>query len=77
MNATDLMNEYNRILKIEQKGEKYLDDRSVPDEEKEKHIPRFIEVLAVLGDILYKLYNLGVCYTDKQILNGFEIGGEK
>lgn len=59
--------EYNALLKRYNKAVEYFDRKDIPDSEKEKFIPSFLEILKGLN---YYLSKIGV-YTKKEILEGF------
>jgi len=79
--TTEAINEikraYNRLLKREQEAGRYLDDISIPIQEREKRIPVYkIEILDPLEAYLKILKDWAVDVTDDEILNGFKGGVE-
>lgn len=47
----DLKIEYNKLLASEKKGEAYLNDDSIPGEERDKHIQRFRDIAKGLSKV--------------------------
>lgn len=60
---------YNKELDRFYKAEEYFDRKEIPQEEREKFIPNFKQILNDLNYYLCKIQK----YTDDEILKGFEI----
>jgi hypothetical protein len=67
-----LKKKYNETLTRFRKAGEYMDDKSIPLNEREKHLPAFRKLLKECGDLTNKLKAAGVTYTREQILNGFD-----
>jgi len=67
---------YNRLLKRHNEGFLYLEDETLPIEEREQKIPAFREIISKMSDTLKKLKANGITATEDEILNGFKIERE-
>lgn len=65
--------EYNQYLLREVKAEIYLDDEAIPIAEREKHIPAYQAIVKRLNEILHEFSQVGVHFTDREVLGGFAI----
>jgi len=62
---------YNKLLERCRKGEKFLDDKNIPLQERELRIPAFMGIMDKMNGILINLEEQGVKATEKQILEGW------
>ena len=65
--------EYNNILLRYYKAAVWMDNQSIPVKTREKYLPQFYTRLVELNQAFKKIKELGVEYTDKDLLNGFKI----
>jgi hypothetical protein len=72
--VNDSQLDYNKLLERCRKGEKYLNDSSIPLQERETRIPDFKNIVDKLNGILFDMENQGIMVTERQILEGF--GGD-
>ena len=68
MSIAEAKKEYNLQLDRYYKAEKYFENDKISQEEKEKYLPHFQEVLKNLNNLLDKI----VIYKECEILNGFK-----
>ena len=67
MTIAEAKNEYNKLLDRFNKANEYFDREDITQEEKERFLPSFQEVLKGLNYLLGKIE----IYTKQQILEGF------
>lgn len=70
MITTEAKREYNKLLDRYKNACEYFDRVDIPQEEKEKYLQHFKEILYGLNSLLRKI---GV-YTEQDILEGFKNG---
>lgn len=70
----DLKQEYNKLLGRAKKAEAYLDDKSIPDEQRNKWGPEYVKILDGLGELIRLNKTTGYEMTGEEILNGIEVG---
>lgn len=63
----ELKLEYNKSLKRYYKAMEYFDRKDISQEEKEKYLPNFQEILNKLNYLLSKLE----VYTNQEVMEGF------
>lgn len=66
-----MMEKYNLLLRRYHRAVKWLDDPVRTEEEREKYIDNFREILQGLNFYLKKIKETGINLTSKQILEGF------
>ncbi len=67
-----LKEEYNKYITVENKIGSWLDDPNIPLEEKEPRIPQYQELTKKLSELLNRMTDEGLCYTDSEALYGFK-----
>lgn len=67
MTIAEAKNEYNKLLDRFNKANEYFDREDITQEEKERFLPSFQEVLKGLNYLLGKIE----IYTKQQVLEGF------
>ena len=67
MTIQEAKKEYNKLIKRFDKAEKYFDRKDVSQEEKEKFLPHFQEILKGLNYYLMKIE----VYTEQERVGGF------
>ncbi len=67
MTIAEAKNEYNKLLDRFNKANEYFDREDIKQEEKERFLPSFQEVLKGLNYLLGKIE----IYTKQQVLEGF------
>jgi hypothetical protein len=72
MNLNDLKQKYNYLVGRYQKAEAYLEDTSIPQTTREKHIPDYREIANKMSEMLDEFKKIGFEYTHDQIINGFQ-----
>ena len=68
MTVAEAKKEYNKLIKRFDKAGEYFERDDIPQEEKEKFLPHFQEILRGLG---YYLNRIEV-YTEQERVEGFE-----
>jgi len=63
----ELRAKYNQLLVREKNAEKYLNDNSIPLEEREKWMPKYKDICERLNELLKQIK----FYTADNILSGF------
>lgn len=65
---------YNRLLKRQEEAGRYLDDTSIPAQEREKHVLAFkVEIIGPLEAYLQVLKDWGITVSTNEIMGGFAI----
>ena len=67
MTIQEAKKEYNKLIKRFYKAEKYFDRKDISQEEKEKFLPHFQEILKGLNYYLMKIE----VYTEQERVGGF------
>lgn len=67
MTIIECKKEYNKLLKRFNKADEYFDRKDISQQEKEKFLPHYEEVLKGLNYYLGKINN----YTTQEVLGGF------
>ncbi len=62
---------YNELLKQEKELEAYLDDNSIPIEERQAKMGEFKVTLKQLNELLIELIHAGHYLKREEVLNGF------
>jgi len=68
-----LLKEYNKMLEIHYKAAAYLEDKSIPVQEREKHMGQYQLILKKLNELLAEIKKQGIPWTENEALNGFKI----
>jgi hypothetical protein len=71
MYIDDLKQNYNYLVARYKKAVAYLENESIPQTTREKHIPDYRKITNKMSEILGDFKHLGFEYTTEQILNGF------
>lgn len=77
MTVNELKQEYNKVLGVLSEASKYMDDNSIPIADREAKIPVFQRLIVKTCEIAKELKRLGVKCTDKELVEGFQIGGDE
>ena len=64
-----LKEKYNELLAREAKASKYFDDKTIPWQKKEKHIPQYNDLIKEMETIECMIGN----FTEEERLYGFEL----
>ena len=67
-----LQEQYNRLIAVENKIGDWLDDPNIPIEAKEPRIPQYQELTEKLSELLNKMTDKGLYYSDSEALYGFK-----
>lgn len=70
---TELKQQYNKLIKLQLKAAEYLDNDSIPYEEREKRIPEYQELLGKLSALFSEIKRQGITYTQDDLFSGFKI----
>jgi hypothetical protein len=70
----DLKREYNKLLERAKKAEAYLDDKSIPENERNKWGAEYVKILDGLGELIKLNQKSGYVMSGEEILNGIEVG---
>lgn len=69
MDITALKLKYNALLEREKLGEAYLDNEQIPEEKRDKALPRFQSICMELSVLLNQIGP----HTTEESINGFRI----
>lgn len=75
MTVNELKQEYNKTLEVIRRGSVYMDSPDISTEKKEQALPAFRRLIDKTCKIADELNQLNVEYSDKELTDGFEIGG--
>ena len=67
MTVQEAKKEYNKLIKRFDKAEEYFERKDVSQEEKEKFLPHFQEIIKGLNNLLSKIE----VYTEQERVGGF------
>lgn len=67
--------EYTELALKLAKADVYMDDNTKSVAEREKYIPRYLDLTRQMSDRLKELTAGGVKWTEEQAINGFAEGG--
>lgn len=73
----ELKKQYNAFLIRHNRAASFLDDDTIPAEEREQHIPAFRKIIADMEAILKDIKAKGHESTETEIMQGFKVRGVK
>lgn len=69
--VVDMKKKYNQSLAKYRKAYTYLDNNSIPLDEREKHLQKFRDLMYELNDIILQIRAAGYNMTSEEIRGGF------
>lgn len=71
-NVEELKKQYNNVLCLLNRGNKFLDNPAIPEHEKDMAIPKFKGLIDKANKLIAILESCGVAMDAETILNGFK-----
>jgi uncharacterized FlaG/YvyC family protein len=62
---------YNKLINRYKKGAKYLEDNSIPQSEREKHLPELEKIVGDINKALDTFEKCGIELSADERMNGF------